>query len=110
MKDFDKALKLTWVKRLCSTPDAPWKYIPKSFLSSVCGTDLFQCNYDFNLLDLNSQLLEFYKQIIHHWQKIVSTTPHSKTDILAQTIWNNKFITIDQKMVLYICLSGTEQE
>ena len=102
MKDFvlfDKALKLTWVKRLCSAPDAPWKYIPKSFLSSVCGTDLFQCNYDFNLLDLNSQLPEFYKQIIHHWQKIVSTTPHSKTDILAQTIWNNKFITIDKKMV-----------
>ena len=37
MKDFvlfDKALKLTWVKRLCSASDALWKYIPKSFLSS----------------------------------------------------------------------------
>jgi len=31
MKDFvlfDKALKLTWVKRLCSVSDAPWKYVP----------------------------------------------------------------------------------
>ena len=102
MKDFvlfDKALKLTWVKRLCSASDAPWKYIPKSFLSSVSGTDLFQCNYDCNLLDLNGHLPEFYKQIIHHWQEIVSMTPRSKTDILSQTIWNNKFITIDKKMV-----------
>ena len=75
------------------------KYIPKSFLSTVGGTEIFQCNYDYNFLDLNGHLPEFYKQIIHHWQEIVSTTPHSKTEILSQTIWNNKFITIDKKMV-----------
>ena len=109
MKDFvlfDKALKLTWVKRLCSTSDAPWKYIPKSSLSTVSGTVIFPCNYDYNLLDLTGHLPEFYK-IIHHWQEIVSTTPHSKTEMLSQVIWNNKFITIEKKM--YICLNGTEQ-
>ena len=63
------------------------------------GTDLFQCNYDCNLLDLNGHLPEFYKQIIHHWREIVSTTPRSKTEVLSQTIWNNKFITLDKKMV-----------
>ena len=102
MKDFvlfDKALKLIWVKQLCSNSDAPWKYIPNSFLSTVGGTELFQCNYSYNLLDLKGPLPEFYNQIIRHWQKIVSTTPHSKTEILSQTIWNNKFITIDKKMV-----------
>ena len=102
MKDFvlfDKALKLIWVKRLCSNSDGPWKYIPNSFLSTVGGTELFQCNYSYNLLDLKGPLPEFYNQIIRHWQKIVSTTPHSKTEILSQTIWNNKFITIDKKMV-----------
>jgi len=69
MKDFvlfDKALKLTWVKGLCSDSHAPWKYIPKSFLSTVGGTEIFQCNYDYNVLDLNGHLPEFYKQIIHH--------------------------------------------
>ena len=47
MKDFglfNKALKLTWVKRLCSSSDAPWNYIPNLFLSTVGGTELFQCN------------------------------------------------------------------
>ena len=102
MKDFvlfDKALKLTWIKRLCSDSDAPWKYIPKSFLSSVGGTELFKCNYDYNLLDLNNNLPEFYKQIINYWQKIASTTPHSKNEVLSQIIWNNRFIMINKKMV-----------
>ena len=43
MKDFslfDKALKLNWVKRLCSNSDAPWQYIPKSLLADVGGTEL----------------------------------------------------------------------
>jgi len=108
MKDFDlfdKALKLTWVKRLCSSSDAPWKYIPKSFLSNFGGTELFQCNYSYNLLELQGPLPEFYKQIIRHWQKIVSTTPHSKTEILSQTIWINKFITIDKTNGIFTSLA-----
>ena len=97
---FDKALKLIWVKRLCSNSDAPWKSIFQTrFFSTVGGTELFQCNYSYNLLDLKGPFPEFYNQIIRHWQKIVSTTPHRKTEILSQTIWNNKFITIDEKMV-----------
>ena len=35
MKDFtlfDKALKLNWVKRLCSNSDAPWQYIDHASL------------------------------------------------------------------------------
>ena len=52
MKDFslfDKALKLNWVKRLCSDSDAPWHYIPKSLLADVGGVELFKCNYDYKL-------------------------------------------------------------
>ena len=47
MKDFsffDKALKLTWVKRLCSEINAPWKNIPTYFLANVSGIELFNCN------------------------------------------------------------------
>ena len=68
MKDFslfDIALKLNWVKRLCSNSDAPWQYIPKSLLA-----ELFKCNYDYN-----------------------------KTEVLSQPIWNNRFLTVNKKMV-----------
>ena len=37
---FDKALKLNWVKWLCSNSDAPWQYIPKSLPANVGSTEL----------------------------------------------------------------------
>ena len=61
---FDKVLELNWVKRLCSNSDTPWQYIPKSLLADVGGTELFKCNYDYNLLDLDNHLPPFYREII----------------------------------------------
>jgi len=93
MKDFslfDKALKLNWVKRLCSNSDAPWQYIPKSLLANVGGTKLSKCNYDYNSLDLDNHLPAFYKQIMFYWQDIATTTPKNKNVVLSQLIWNNR--------------------
>ena len=104
MKDFslfDKALKLNWVKRLCSNSDAPWQYIPKSLLANVGGTELFKCNYDYNLLDLDNHLPAFYKQIIFYWQDIATVTPKDKNEVLSQPIWNNRFLTVNKKMVFF---------
>jgi len=44
---FDKALKITCVKHLCSYDSGPWKFILPALLSNVGGKLLFQCNYDF---------------------------------------------------------------
>ena len=41
---FDKALKITRVKRLRSDDSGPWKLIPLSLLSNVARKLLFQCN------------------------------------------------------------------
>ena len=97
---FDKALKLNWVKRLCSNSDAPWQYIPKFFLAGVGGTELFKCNYDYKLLDFEN-LPDFYKQVISYWQDIAATTPKSKNEVLSQNIWNNRFITVNRKMLFF---------
>ena len=104
MKDFslfDKALKLNRVKRLCSNSNAPWQYIPKLLLADVGGTELFKCNYDYNLLDLNNHLPAFYKQIIFYWQDIATATPKNKNEVLSQPIWNNRFLTVNKKMVFF---------
>jgi len=104
MKDFtlsDKALKLNWVKRLCSNSDAPWQYIPKMLLANVGGTELFKSNYDYNLLDLDNHLPTFYKQIIFYWQDIATTTPKIKNEVLSQPIWNNRFLTVHKRMVFF---------
>ena len=43
---FDKALKITSVKCLCSDDSGPWKFILLALLSNVGGKLLFQCNYN----------------------------------------------------------------
>ena len=64
------------MKRLCSNLNTPWQHIPKSLLADVGGTELFNCNYDYDFLDLNNRLPAFYKRIIFYWQDIAK--PHLK--------------------------------
>ena len=98
---FDKALKISWVKRLCSKETEPWKSIPLSLLSNVGGKLLFECNYDIKSLCINDHLPKFYRDIILHWQDLNRTTPEKKEDFLNQTIWNNRFIRIGKSSVYY---------
>ena len=96
MKDFslfDKALKLNWVKRLCSDSDAPWQYIPKSLLADVGGTQLFKYNYDYNLLDLDNHLKTSFFTLRPHLKV--------KNEVPSQPIWNNRFLTVNRKMVFF---------
>ena len=98
---FDKALKIAWVKQLCSDDSGPWKLIPLSLLSNVGGKLLFQCNYDLKYLCINEHLPKFYRAVLIHWQELNYTTPKDKEDILNQIIWNNRFIPINQSSVYY---------
>ena len=91
---FDKALKIVWVKRLRANDKRPWKFIPLSLLSSVGGNLLFRCNYKFQYLPLDENLPKFSRDIISHWQKIKSTNPKPKGDVLNQIICNNQFIRV----------------
>ena len=94
MKDFSlfiKALNLNWVKRLCTIPDAPWQYIPKSLLGNVGGSELFKCDYDIGQLGLSKCLPAFYQEIITFWQDVRASNPKNKNYVLEQIIWNNKF-------------------
>jgi len=91
---FDKALKIVWVKRLWANNKRPWKFIPLSLLSNVGSNLLFWCNYNIQYLPRNENSPTFYRDIISHWQKINSTNPKTKGDVLNQIIWNNHFIQV----------------
>ena len=93
---FDKALKICWVKRLCSEGDEAWKLIPLRLLSGVGGTLLFQCNYDTKYLNLSANLPTFYKDVISHWQELNNVVPSAKKDVCDQIVWNNRFIKINK--------------
>ena len=58
---FDNALKIVWVKRLCTKDERLWKLIPLSLLPNVGGCLLFQYNYNIQYLPLNENLPKFYR-------------------------------------------------
>ena len=100
---FDKALKLCWVKGLCSTDDTPWKAIPNSLLSDEGGTLIFHCNYDANCINLDKSLSKFYKgiHVIVYWQELVNNDPKTKNDVENQIIWNNQYIKVNKRSVFF---------
>jgi len=98
---FDKALKISCLKRLCSEGNQRWKFIPLHFLSGVGGTLVFRCNYDSKYWNLSANLPTFYKDIISHWQELNKVVPTTKKDVLEQSIWNNRFVTINKASVYF---------
>ena len=98
---FDKALKIRWVRRLCSEGNHPWKFIPLRFLSNVGETLLFHCNYDVKSLNLKERLPTFYRDVISHWQELNNAVPTTKNDVLDQIVWNNRFIKINMASVYF---------
>ena len=94
---FDKALKISWVGRLCSEGNQPRKFIPLH----VGGALIFRCNYDLKYLKLSAKLPTFYKDIISHWQELNKVVPTTKKDVLDQIVWNNSFITINKAPYIF---------
>ena len=89
------------MRRLCSEGNQPWKSIPLHVLSGVGETLFFRYNYDLECLNLSAKLPTFYKDIISHWQELNKVVPTTRKDVLDQTVWNNRFITINKAAVYF---------
>jgi len=91
-----KAAKVMWVKRLLEENPGNWKLIALR-LANVTRFDLC-CKNDVSFI---KTLSPFYEQVLDAWFKFYSTEPKSIDELKHEVLWNNKFILIDQKPVLY---------
>ena len=63
----ERALKITWIKRITEGGDALWKTILNYAVSQFGGADfLINCDYDVKSLNLE-QLPEFYRTLLCYW-------------------------------------------
>lgn len=71
----------------------------KSLLANVGGTELFKCNYDYNLLDLDNHLPAFLQTNHFFFTGRTSQRPHpkNKNEVLPQPIWNKRFVLVNKK-------------
>ena len=45
---------------------------------------------------------EFYESIVNLWIAISATDPQSEHDNLSQALWNNRYILIKRKLILFL--------
>ena len=91
-----KALRLSWMKRIFTPGSGTWKSYLQYILNKNGGFLLFSCNYNMDLLEINSQ---FYRELLQWWAEFRENFAEEKN--WQFIIWNNKKILIDNKSVYY---------
>jgi hypothetical protein len=99
IKEFLKAQKAMWVKRLLSPDNASWKAIPKLYLQNFLGTNTFKCNI--GKIEKPQEYLDFYWQILQNWNELKQeiNIESSAMDIRRECIWFNQEIKINNEYI-----------
>ena len=90
-----KALKGIWVKRFTSGDKQRWKAAPAEFLRTFNFFEYFASNQG----PLKQFSPKFYQDVHNAWSELhkISDSHATPLQIQSQTIWNNRYITIDRK-------------
>jgi exonuclease III len=97
------SLRLSWLKRLLSNPEALWTKIGFRNVCRVGGLPfLLRCNFKVQTLTIS--IPEFYASILNVYQW-VHNSPVRAVDsaevVASQLVCNNRFILIDRKSIYY---------
>ena len=94
------------MKRFIEDYNSPWKSILETFLGNIGGKSILYCNFDTRKLPI--YLPDFYKECLDAWSYVSTTSVVSYDDVVNQTIWNNKFILIENKScyVKHLAVNG----
>ena len=76
---------------------APWKITLSYFLSQVGGGFIVKCNFDTHKLPV--YLPALYKECLDAWPVLNQSAVSSCEDVVQQVIWNNKDITVEQRLI-----------
>lgn len=91
-----EALKLSWIKRLTSKSTSTWKILPQNFYNCNDLNLYFKANHD---LLTKKEIPDFYLEIHKLFMKNFKNEPINLTEILNQSIWLNKHLTINHTYI-----------
>ena len=97
---FAKALKITWIRRLC-------KYNCNSKIYHLYKASTPECNFDYSAKEYWNMIADqcsnsFWKNVFTYWRDYTSLlVPTNREQVLCSSIWNNINIKVGSKSVLY---------
>jgi len=83
------------LKRFIEDYNSPCKGVLATFLGEIGGKSILCCNFDTRKLPI--YLPDFYKGCLDAWSAVSTSSVVTHNDVVNQTIWNNKFILIENK-------------
>ena len=110
LKDVDidanlKALKLTWIRKLCDDSGHPWKIIPLAYLKLQNNEAIWHRNLciDQKLLNKINGIPKFYVKLLTHWADFakVDSSHLNPYVYLGESLWFNSFIQISNQSAFY---------
>ena len=102
-----RALKLTWLKRLCDDNEHSWKIIPQAYLKLPNGDLLFHRNFIKDVTTLNKikGIPKFYVEILKIWENFSENSSDDPIVLLSGSLRLNSFIKIENRSVFSKVLS-----
>ena len=106
LKDIDieakfKALKLTWIKRLCDDSDHLWKIIPTKFLKLPNRNLISHRNFSLDQTALSKiqGIPVFYVDLLRYWSEFVKFESDDYQILLSESLWFNHLIKIGERPI-----------
>ena len=94
-----KALKIAWIKRAIYKPNSSWKLIIDELLGDLTFDYAARCT---KLSEHYKQKLPFfYRNILNNLNELRLNTSSVRYEILNETLWYNKMITIDKQSIFW---------
>ena len=98
-----KALKLSFIKRICNTEPSTWKSCFQFLIPMININDIFESRG--YLPEALFQMLPlFYQDLLRYWAELkckIDPEPLTRTQVLEEYLWFNPLIKIDNKPVFY---------
>ena len=87
---FIKCQKLTWMRRLIQSPDAPWV---KLFSSLICAEKFYLLGPLWTQMTANNISNNFWKEVFIAWGSLLDKREPAKFELLSCPIWYNSRIS-----------------
>ena len=58
-----------------------------------------KCRHNYDIKLLNIELLPVYNDILLAWSELKQATPKTTEEVSREILWNNRFITINNRSV-----------
>jgi exonuclease III len=94
-----RALKASWVSKICINTDNKWMNIPKMYFSNYKFEDFCQTRFDERSFPIS--LPSYYRQCLIITDELRSCEPNTIEEVKGEYIWFNKNITVSREPVFY---------